>query len=279
MSGSRSAEVQQDGVMRAAVRHHVGSGSPTSLEAALIARVLAGERDLFHDLVRPYERTIYLLTLRILRNAQEAEDVVQDTVLKALKNLHRFRAESKFSTWLISIAENEARTRLRRARVLRFESLDDNTEFRNHSFAPMVIADQREIPLQVLERTELRQMLQLAIACLPQRYRQTLLLRDVEELSIRETAAVLGVTEGVVKIRLFRARLMMQKILMPHHVHRLSAPPKRKGDRLLHSEYCKAGCVPADKMRKRIWSPKGACGRPGKLAWCLSVNRVNVSSH
>ena len=86
--------------MREAVRCHGGSGSPTPPEAQLIARVLADESDVFHDLVRPHERTIYFLTLRILRNAQEAEDVVQDTVLKALKNLHRFRAESKFSTWL-----------------------------------------------------------------------------------------------------------------------------------------------------------------------------------
>ena len=161
--------------MRAAIRYPMGSGSPTSREAELIARVLAGECDVFHDLVRPHERTIYLLTLRILRNAQEAEDVVQDTVLKALKNLHRFRAESKFSTWLVSIAENEARTRLRRDRILRFESVDDKTEARNRSFTPVVIADKREIPLQALERKELRNA-PISHRPLPQSYRQTLLL-------------------------------------------------------------------------------------------------------
>jgi RNA polymerase sigma-70 factor (ECF subfamily) len=104
---------------------------------------------------------------------------------------------------------------LRRDRILQFDSVDDTTEGGIRSFAPVVIADKREIPLQVLERTELRQTLQLAIASLPQTYRETLLLRDVEELSIRETAAVLGVSEGLVKTRLFRARLMMQKILLP----------------------------------------------------------------
>jgi RNA polymerase sigma-70 factor (ECF subfamily) len=149
-------------------------------------------------------------------------------MLKALKNLHCFRAESKFSTWLISIAVNEARVRLRRDRVLRFESVDHATEGETRSFTPVVIADTREIPLRALERKELRQMLQLAVASLPQTYREILLLRDVEELSIRETAAMLGVREGVVKTRLFRARLMMQKILMPQRAHRLNAASKRE---------------------------------------------------
>jgi RNA polymerase sigma-70 factor (ECF subfamily) len=186
--------------------------SPASRDAQLIARILGGERELFHELVRPHHRTVYYKTLPILHNEQDAEDAAQDTMLKALKNLHTFRADSKFSTWLLSIALNEARARRRHARILKFESVD-HAEEDKHSFTPAMITDRREIPLQALERKELRQTLQRAIASLPGMYREVLVLRCVEEWSIAETAAVLRVSRGAVKTRLLRARLMMQKIL------------------------------------------------------------------
>jgi RNA polymerase sigma-70 factor (ECF subfamily) len=191
------------------------SSSPAARDAGLIARILAGERELFHELVRPYEKSVYYATFSILQNEQDAEDAAQETILKALKNLRNFRAESKFSTWLISIAINEARARLRHDRVLKFESVDHTPEEEDGSFAPAVITDWREVPLEALERKELRELLRHAIASLPDIYREVLLLRDVEELNIAETAARLGVNEGVVKTRLLRARLMMQKILAP----------------------------------------------------------------
>jgi RNA polymerase sigma-70 factor (ECF subfamily) len=190
-------------------------GSAPARDVALIARILGGERELFHELVRPYEKSVYFATHSILQNEQDAEDAAQETVLKALKSLSSFRAESKFSTWLISIAINEARARLRHARVLKFESVDQSPEEDNGSFTPAVITDWREVPLQALERKELREQLQKAIASLPEIYREVLLLRDVEEFNIAETAAALGVSEGVVKTRLLRARLMMQRILAP----------------------------------------------------------------
>ena len=193
----------------------VAADSPAIRDAELIARVLAGERELFHELVRPYEKSVYLATFSILQNEQDAEDAAQETVLKALKNLGRFRAESKFSTWLISIAMNEARARLRHARVLKFESVDEPPPDEEGGFTPSVISDWREVPSQALERKELRELLQKAIASLPEKYREVLLLRDVEEFSIAESAAALAVSEGVVKTRLLRARLMMQKILAP----------------------------------------------------------------
>jgi RNA polymerase sigma-70 factor (ECF subfamily) len=190
--------------------------SPAVRDAALIARILAGERELFHELVRPYEKSVYYATFSILQNEQDAEDAAQETVLKALKNLGNFRNESKFSTWLISIAINEARARLRHARVLKFESVDQAPEEEDGSFVPALITDWREVPLQALERKELRALLQQAIAGLPELYREVFLLRDVEEFNIAETAATLGVSEGVVKTRLLRARLMLQKILAPN---------------------------------------------------------------
>jgi RNA polymerase sigma-70 factor, ECF subfamily len=209
----------------AAEAHHQSAATDTSTvdrDAELIARVLAGERELFHELVRPYEKSVYFAAFSVLQNEQDAEDAAQEAVLKALKNLCNFRAKSKFSTWLISIAINEGRSRLRHARVLEFESVDQIPEDKDSDFVPAVISDWREVPLQALERKELREMLQKAIFSLPGIYREVLLLRDVEEVNIADTAEALGVSTGVVKTRLLRARLMMQKILAPQLVSKRS---------------------------------------------------------
>ena len=188
--------------------------SPAS-EKELISRVLAGERELFHQLVRPYERSIYFAAFSILENEHDAEDVAQEAVLKALKNLPSFRGEAKFGTWLVSIAINEARARLRHQKVLKIESMDAGQEAEDGEFVPAVISDWREVPSEALERKELRELLRTAVESLPTIYREVLILRDVQEFNIADTAAALGVNEGVVKTRLLRARLMMQKILAP----------------------------------------------------------------
>lgn len=189
--------------------------SPEMRDRELIARILGGDRELFHELVRPYEKSVYFAAYSILQNEHDAEDVAQETVLKALKNLHTFRAESKFSTWLVSIALNEARGRLRHARLIEFDSVDAVADEDSGDFTPAVISDWREVPLEALERKELREMLQKAIQELPDLYREVLVLRDVQDFNIAETVAVLGVNEGVVKTRLLRARLMLQKVLAP----------------------------------------------------------------
>lgn len=191
------------------------SESPTRDEARLIARILDGERELFHELVEPYERSIYFAAYSVLKNEQDAEDVAQEAVLKALKNLASFRGDAKFGTWLVSIALNEARSRLRHNRVLKFESVDDSVEDEERNLIPAVITDWREVPLEALERKELRELLRSALESLPQSYREVLVLRDVQEYNTAETAEILGVNAGVVKTRLLRARLAMQKTLAP----------------------------------------------------------------
>jgi RNA polymerase sigma-70 factor (ECF subfamily) len=183
-------------------------------EAQMIASILAGDSQQFHQLIRPYERTVYVMALSMLRNETDAEDAVQEACLKAYRSLASFRADSKFGTWLISITLNVARNRLRRNRLMHMESLDIPPEEDGH-VSPALLRDWREVPLEILERAEVRQILRKAIAALPEIYREVFLLRDVEELSIKEAAQALQVSDSVVKVRLHRARTMLQKTLAP----------------------------------------------------------------
>lgn len=180
----------------------------------MIASILAGDTQLYHQLIRPYERSVYMMALSYMKNEADAEDVAQEAFLKAFHHLATFRAEAKFSTWLIGIALNEARSRLRREGAWHMESIDD-TPFEDGHPSPAFLRDWREVPSEALEREEVRQMLQEAITNLPAIYREVFVLRDVEELNNVETAAALSITVGNVKVRLHRARLMLQKQLAP----------------------------------------------------------------
>ena len=183
-------------------------------EAQMIASILAGDSHQFHQLIRPYERSLYVMALSMLRNEADAEDAAQEACLKAYRSLASFRADSKFSTWLVSITLNVARNRLRRNRSTHMESLDVPPDEQGH-VSPALLRDWREVPSEALERAEVRLILQKAIVALPEIYREVFLLRDVEELSIKETAETLGVSEASVKVRLHRARTMLQKTLAP----------------------------------------------------------------
>lgn len=195
-------------------------------EVELIARIVAGEKELFHDLIRPYERMVYLTVLSIVKNETDAEDGAQEAVISAYRHLGSFRAEAKFSTWLTAIAINEGRKRLRKAKGAAEESLEEKIEEKAGDYTPAPLTDWREIPLEALERKELREALRNAVAELPGIYREVFTLRDLEELNIEETAQALGITSGTVKIRLHRARIMLQKRLAPFLK---TIAPKRKG--------------------------------------------------
>ena len=183
-------------------------------EAEMIAAILAGDRELYHSLIQPYEFSVYRMAMSFLKDEQEAEDVAQEAFLKAFRNLATFRGQSKFSTWLISITLNEARRRLRRQSTVRMESLDDPPEG-GGKVSPALLRDWREIPSEALERREVRALLQKAIEELSPIYREVLVLRDIEELSVEETAGVLAISISSVKVRLHRARIMLQKELAP----------------------------------------------------------------
>lgn len=196
-------------------------------EKELIARVLAGQTNLFHDLIRPYERMVYLTILAMLRNDVEAEDAAQEVMINAFRHLKSFRGDAKFSTWLVTIAINEARQRLRRSKANIQESLDEEKEEHEGDFTPAVLTDWREIPSEALEKKEMRQKLREAVEQLPPIYREVLVLRDLEEHNQEETAKALGISITLVKVRLHRARMMLQKLLAPYL--KTAAPPQKKG--------------------------------------------------
>jgi RNA polymerase sigma-70 factor (ECF subfamily) len=181
-------------------------------EAAMIEKVLGGQTETFHELIRPYERSVYLMALSLLHNEAEAEDAAQEAFIKAYRYLGKFRSESRFSTWLISIVLNEARGRLRNKKPGLTDSIDDNSE---GSPVPAQLTDWREIPSESLERQEVRTLVRRALATLPLAYREVFVLRELEERNVQETAEALGITTASVKMRLHRARIMLQKELAP----------------------------------------------------------------
>lgn len=165
------------------------------------------------ELLRPYERRIFLSALSIVGNEADAEEVAQEAILKAFRALGQFRQESKFSTWLTQIVINEAKMRIRKERRHLYESLENGSQGDDGDYIPRDVADWREIPSEALENRELREMLRQAVESLPAKYRTVLVLRDVQHLTIRETAEVLGTSEANVKTRLSRARLQARDII------------------------------------------------------------------
>jgi RNA polymerase sigma-70 factor (ECF subfamily) len=181
-------------------------------EQHLISQVQRGQHELFYELVRPYERRVYAAAMAILRNEADAEDVAQEAMLKAFANIRQFRAEARFSTWLIQITVNEALMRRRRERTVVMEGIDDRRDD-EADYAPRDFADWREIPSEALERKEIRQRLAEALGTLDRKYREVFVLRDMEHLNIQETAEALGISVASVKTRLLRARLMLRDLL------------------------------------------------------------------
>jgi RNA polymerase sigma-70 factor (ECF subfamily) len=200
-------------------------------EGDLIQRILAGRRDLYHDLVAPYERMVYVGAFSLLRNESDAEDCAQDAFLKAFRHLAEFKGECKFGSWLVRVVLNEAKLRLRKLRPGLYESLDKTIDHEDGEYVPQSLGDWREIPSEVLERKEVRSVLENAIECLPQIYRQVFVLRDVQGMSVADTAELLGVNQSVVKTRLLRARLQLRDLLAPvlKDSNVLSRQPFKKG--------------------------------------------------
>lgn len=184
-------------------------------EAQLVDRFLSGDREAFAELIRPHVGALYGVALAILKDEHDAEETVQDAVLKAMTHLGGFRRESKFSTWITQITINEGRMKLRKARRHIYRSLDEEVNDGESEYRPRDLADWREIPSESLERTELRDALEGALNTLSPAAREVILLRDVQNYSTAETAKILGVSVVAVKSRLLRARMQIRDALAP----------------------------------------------------------------
>ena len=180
-------------------------------DPGLLARARAGDLAAFEELVNRHERRVYTIARRITGNDHDAEDVTQQTFLDALAHLAGFRGEASFGTWVARIATYAALKILRKRKGLPTVSLDagDDTELPH----PVFIADWRATPDQLAGQNETRQLIDAALAELDEKHRLVFLLRDVEGLSIRETAEAVGITEANVKVRLLRARLQLRERL------------------------------------------------------------------
>jgi RNA polymerase sigma-70 factor, ECF subfamily len=177
-------------------------------ERELIAEVLAGNHERYYELIASIERRVYYTAYAILQAEADAEEVAQEAILKGFRGLRTFRGDAKFSSWLLRIVINEARMRLRQRREVSLELLrapEDEAEY-----TPIELADWREIPVEAVTQKELAAHLEEAVAALPEKYREVLILRDINGLNIAETSKTLEISMSAVKTRLLRARLMVR---------------------------------------------------------------------
>jgi len=185
-------------------------------ESAQVASAQAGNLAAFEELVSRYQSKILRLTFMITKNQEDAEDGTQEAFLKAFTHLRGFRGNSRFYTWLVGIAINEALLQLRRRRRCpRRISLDEPIEG-DSGPVPRELEDWRPNPEEKFASAEIRNILDDLLDQLKPKYGIVLFLRDLEELSIQETASALGLSVPAVKTRLRRARLSLKKGLMSH---------------------------------------------------------------
>jgi RNA polymerase sigma-70 factor, ECF subfamily len=199
----------------------------------LVARAKGGDLDAFEALANRYEQRVYALALRMLRHQQDAEDVTQQTFLSALENLGGFRGDASFATWLLRIATHAALKVIRKQKGLDTISLEEATaEGDGYDTIPHpeYIADWRHSPEQLVQKNEIQRLLDEALAKLDEKHRLVFLLRDVEGLSVKETAETLGLSEANTKVRLLRARLQLREQLT-----RTLGDPERRVVRVPHN--------------------------------------------
>ena len=190
-------------------------------ESTLVAQSRRGDTVAFGELVRRYEAKIFRLALHVTQNREDAEDVLQETFMKAYEHLDQFQGNSKFYTWIVRIAVNQALMKLRRRKTDKSVSLDETIDTGEDTIV-REIAAWDEDPEQRFSREELGGILDTAVDSLEPPYRSVFVLRDIEELSTEETADALGLSIPAVKSRLLRARLQLREKLTRYF--------KRKGD-------------------------------------------------
>jgi RNA polymerase sigma-70 factor (ECF subfamily) len=197
------------------------TSEPILDESALVAQSREGDAEAYGQLVRRYQSKIFRLAQHITQNREDAEDVLQETFLKAYEHLDQFQGNSKFYTWIVRIAVNQSLMKLRRRKNDKSVSIDDAIDTGEDTIV-REIAAWDENPEQRLSREEIGGILDSAVQNLEAPYRSVFVLRDIEELSTEETAEALGLSVPAVKSRLLRARLQLRE--------KLTRQFKRKGD-------------------------------------------------
>ncbi len=205
-------------------------------DSELVRRARSGDLGAFEELVDRYERRVYTIARRVTGNEHDAEDVTQQTFISALEHLDSFREEASFSTWLLRIATYGALKILRKRKGLPTVSLDEAVApDPDDDYAkiphPEYVADWKESPEQLSQRHETQRLIEEALAALDEKHRLVFLLRDVEGLSVKETAEALGLSEANVKVRLLRARLQLRE-----HLTRLFGDETRRLEPHRHEE-------------------------------------------
>ena len=189
-----------------------GASPPPADEVRLVAEARQGSLDAFTDLVNRYEGKIFRLTQHITGNREDAEDALQETLLKAYSRLDQFHGDSRFYTWLVRIAVNESLMKLRKRRTTQTVSLDEPVES-DGNFMPREVASWDPSPEELYAQTELREILDRTVQALPPIFRTVFVLRDLDHLSTEETAGALDISVPAVKSRLLRARLQLREDL------------------------------------------------------------------
>ena len=196
-----------------------GGGPPQDPDAAMVAAVLAGDPEAYRVLVERYERRIYHVVYGMVRSPEDAHDLAQDAFIKAFQNLHRFRLESKFYTWLCRIAMNVTIDHLRKQKHRRHSEFDDSRGgvtggqvVRLHS-AP-------DDPSANVAQARMYRIIMDAVDTLPDDQRQVLVLRELEDMPYKEIAEILDIPEGTVMSRLYYARRRLQELLAEHRPSR-----------------------------------------------------------
>ncbi len=197
------------------------TSQPLLDESALVAQSREGDSEAYGQLVRRYQSKIFRLAQHITQNREDAEDVLQETFLKAYEHLDQFQGNSKFYTWIVRIAVNQALMKLRRRKNDKSVSLDETIDT-GEDMILREIAAWDEDPEQRMSREEMGEILDKAVESLEPPYRSVFVLRDIEELSTEETAEALDLSVPAVKSRLLRARLQLRE--------KLTRQFKRKGD-------------------------------------------------
>jgi RNA polymerase sigma-70 factor (ECF subfamily) len=181
-------------------------------DLALVHASKSGDVAAFEELVKRYDRKLLRIAQHLTHNREDAEDVVQEAFLKAFQHLDQFRENSKFSTWLIRITLNQSLMKLRKRRPTREVSIDDDFQ-REEDNLPIDVADWAPNPEELYRAAELRQILRITLQELGAGLRVVFVLRDIEGLSIEQTAEALGLSLATVKARSFRARLELRERL------------------------------------------------------------------